>query len=105
MSVFDFCSQDASLHNRQSVEQTQFAREVSTCIGWSLHWFSNSVPFAVNTPTITGVDPNTGGAGTSVTISGSGFGASQGSGVVWLGSTSGNVVSWSDAQVVATVAN
>jgi hypothetical protein len=42
-------------------------------------------------------------AGTTVTIAGSGFGASQGSGIVWLGSTNGDVVSWSDAQVAATV--
>ncbi len=40
-----------------------------------------------------------------MTIAGSGFGASQSSGNVWLASTYGNVVSWSDTQVVATVAS
>jgi hypothetical protein len=39
-----------------------------------------------------------------VTIAGSGFGASQGSGSVWLGTANGVVQSWSDAQVVALVA-
>jgi hypothetical protein len=62
---------------------------------------SNAVPFTVNTPQIAGISPTSGVAGTSVTFSGTGFGANQG--VVWLGSTAGQVVSWQDAQVVATV--
>jgi len=57
------------------------------------------------TPNITSVTPTTATAGTQVTITGTGFGASQGSGNVWLGSTYGVVVSWSDTQVVATVAS
>jgi hypothetical protein len=39
-----------------------------------------------------------------VTITGSGFGTTQGSGNVWLGSTYGVVTTWSDTQVIATVA-
>ena len=66
---------------------------------------SNPVPFAVNTLQLTTVSPNSGAAGTSVTFTGAGFGSSQGSGVAWLGSAAGQVVSWSDAQVVATVAS
>ena len=54
--------------------------------------------------TVTGVAPTTGVGGTAVTISGTGFGSSQGSGVVWLGSTRANVVSWRDTQISATVA-
>ena len=65
---------------------------------------SNAVPFAVNTPQITSVSPTAGPVGTSVTISGSGFGSLQGAGGVQVGSMSGQVVSWSDSQVVATVA-
>ena len=42
--------------------------------------------------------------GTQVTFTGGGFGFSPRNGVVWLGSTAGQVVSWSDTQVVATVA-
>jgi hypothetical protein len=43
--------------------------------------------------------------GTQVTIAGSGFGAAQGTGgQVWLGTMNGVVQSWSDTQVVATVA-
>jgi hypothetical protein len=67
--------------------------------------FSNSQPFSVSTATISGVAPPNGAAGTQVTITGSGFGASQGTnGQVWLGTLNGVVQSWSDTQVVATVA-
>jgi hypothetical protein len=64
---------------------------------------SNAVPFAVNTPSITSITPTNGIAGTSVTICGSGFGIAQGSGIAWIGSTPGLVVTWADTQVVATV--
>jgi hypothetical protein len=64
---------------------------------------SNTVPFAVNTPSITSITPTSGIAGTSVTITGSGFGSAQGSGIVWIGSAQGLVVSWADTQVVASV--
>ncbi|MGB8130242.1 MAG: IPT/TIG domain-containing protein [Candidatus Angelobacter sp.] len=64
---------------------------------------SNAVPFAVNTPSITSITPTSGIAGTSVTISGSGFGSAQGSGIAWIGSAQGVVASWADTQVVATV--
>jgi len=67
---------------------------------------SNPVAFTVNVPQITSLTPSAGSAGSTVTITGSGFGTSQGaSGVVWIGSTPGNVVSWSDVQVQATVAS
>src|SRR6267378_3176239 len=66
--------------------------------------WSNSVTVTVSTPNITSVTPTTGIAGTQVTIAGTGFGATQGSGNVWLGSTYGVVVSWSDTQIVANVA-
>ena len=65
---------------------------------------SNSVPFTINTAAVTSVSPNNGLAGTQVTISGSGFGATQGSGSVWLGTVPAIVDSWSDSQVIATVA-
>ena len=66
---------------------------------------SNSVEFDLNTPQIVNITPASGGPGTAVTITGSGFGPSQGSGNVWLGSTWGAVMSWSDSQITATVAS
>jgi len=50
------------------------------------------------------VSPTSGGPGTSIAFTGTGFGAYQDSGTVWLGSTEGQVRSWSDTQVVAAVA-
>ena len=55
-------------------------------------------------PSCPSVSPASGVAGTSVTITGSGFGAAQGTGQVWLGTLNGVVQSWSDTQVVALVA-
>ena len=66
---------------------------------------SNGISFTVITPTVTSVTPTDGLAGTSVTITGSGFGSSQGSGQVELGTAAGVVTSWSDTQVTATVAS
>lgn len=66
---------------------------------------SNAIPFTVITPVVTNVNPSSGPTGIAVTISGSGFGAAQGSGNVWLGNTYGIVSTWSDNQVVATVAS
>ena len=65
---------------------------------------SNAVPFAVNSLHIASINPNSGWPGTSVTITGTGFGWNQGNGTVWLGGTNGQVVSWSNTQVVAVVA-
>ena len=65
---------------------------------------SNAVSFIVITPTISSVSPTNGPIGTQVTISGSGFGAAQGNGNAWLGNAYASILSWSDTQVVATVA-
>jgi uncharacterized membrane protein YdjX (TVP38/TMEM64 family) len=68
--------------------------------------WGNSVALTVITPVITNVSPTTARAGDSITITGTGFGSTQGSGSVWLGSKlAGSYVSWSDTQIVATVAS
>ena len=68
--------------------------------------WGNTVALTVITPVITSVSPTTARAGDSITITGTGFGSSQGSGSVWLGSKlAGSYVSWSDTQIVATVAS
>ena len=67
---------------------------------------SNAVAFTVDALQLASISPTSGAAGTVVTFTGSGFGASQGSGVAWLGSAAaGAIQSWSDTQVVATVAS
>ena len=67
--------------------------------------WSNSLQFSVNNATIASISPTSGVEGTQVTIVGSGFGTAQGSGQVWLGTANGVVTSWSDGQVIATVAS
>jgi hypothetical protein len=66
--------------------------------------WSNAVPLSVNALHLTSISPTSGVSGTSVTFTGTGFGSTQGTGTVRLGSVAGNVVTWSDTQVVATVA-
>ena len=55
------------------------------------------------TPTITGISPSSGPIGTNVTISGSGFGATQGSSAVSLNGTNATIFTWSDTSIVAIV--
>lgn len=58
---------------------------------------------ACGVPYIRSISPNTGLAGTSVTLSGSGFGATQGSSTIAFNSVNATVNSWSDTQIVVTV--
>ncbi len=53
-------------------------------------------------PSISSISPTSGGAGTTVTIQGSGFG-SQTTGNVILGTTLGGVLDWNDSLIHATV--
>lgn len=68
---------------------------------------SNTVPFTVTVPTpnIASVSPTSGPVGTSVTVTGTNFGASQGAGYITIGAVYGTVTSWSNTQIVATVPN
>jgi hypothetical protein len=65
---------------------------------------SNAMTFTV-TPNLVSVSPPSSAPGSQVTVSGSGFGPSQGSGRIWLGSSYGAVVSWSDSRIEAMVAS
>jgi hypothetical protein len=56
-------------------------------------------------PAIASVTPDSGAAGTEVTISGTGFGSVQGGGSVWLGTRTATVISWTETAIVATVSN
>src|ERR1700674_3604467 len=65
---------------------------------------SNSEPFVVTTPppVISSLSPSSGSPGTLVTISGSGFGATQGQTVNFNG-TSASISSWSDTSITVYV--
>ncbi len=60
-------------------------------------------PPAAPAATITSLAPNHGTAGASVTITGTGFGSTQGTGSVRFGTTTATVTSWSDTSIVAVV--
>ena len=66
---------------------------------------SSGASFTVRTgasPNITSLSTSTGNVGTQVTITGTGFGPTPG--FAWLGTRPADVISWSDTQIVATVA-
>lgn len=66
---------------------------------------SNSVNFAVTTtaPNITSLSPASGPVGTSVTITGSSFGAAQGTSTVTFNGTTATPTSWSAASILVPV--
>jgi hypothetical protein len=65
---------------------------------------SNGVSFTVTpSPTITNLSPSSGLVGTTVTISGSSFGASQGTGRLLFNGTPASPTSWSPTNIVAPV--
>jgi YD repeat-containing protein len=73
---------------------------------------SNGVNFTVEQPpTITSVSPNSGpfvnGALTPITITGTGFGATQSNSTLnfWLSQTPPNITSWSDTSIITLVPN
>jgi RHS repeat-associated protein len=59
--------------------------------------------FTIPAPHISGISPSSGAIGSQLTISGSGFQATQGGGRVYLGTNVWTPVSWSDTQVIVTV--
>ena len=70
---------------------------------------SNAATFTVTAltpaPAISTLSPTSGAVGASVTISGSNFGAAQGTSTVRFRTTNATVTSWSNTQIVATVPN
>lgn len=66
---------------------------------------SNTSNFLVTAHRLNSVTPNTGSPGASVTLAGTGFGATQGANTVRFGTTNVSVTSWSNTQIVATVPN
>jgi RHS repeat-associated protein len=65
---------------------------------------SNLLPYTVPNLVINTLSPSTGPVGTQVTLTGVGFGASQGTSVLsFNGQPSGSISSWSDTQIIATV--
>jgi hypothetical protein len=64
---------------------------------------SNSVQFSIENLSVSGLSPALGPTGSQVTITGTGFGASQTTSGVTFRGTVANIQSWSDTQIVALV--
>jgi len=66
---------------------------------------SNGVQFTVSsTLSVTGISPGVGPVGTTVTITGTGFGATQSNSIAGFYGATASVTSWSDTQIVGAVA-
>jgi YD repeat-containing protein len=66
--------------------------------------FSNPVNFTISGTVVSAVAPSSGRTGTQVSVTGSGFGATQGtSTLIFNNSIATSIVSWSDTQIVAVV--
>jgi IPT/TIG domain len=69
---------------------------------------TSGTSFTVNTPsglTVTNLSPSSGPVGTSVTITGTGFGASQGTSTVTFNGVAATPTSWADNSIVVPVPN
>src|SRR5262249_11505142 len=64
---------------------------------------SNAVAFTVTSPDISSLNPNNGPVGSSVTISGANFGASQGTSTVTFNGLLATPTSWSPTSIAVTV--
>lgn len=64
---------------------------------------SNSFTFTVTGATITGLNPSAGGTGTPVTISGTGFGTSQGTNAITFNGIAASPTTWGDQTVITPV--
>lgn len=64
-----------------------------------------SLSAAQSGPTVSYTSPTSGPVGTSVTITGTSFGATQGTSTVTFNGTQATPTSWSDTQIVASVPN
>jgi hypothetical protein len=98
-------------------EDTTQAKAGSIAASWTLSpagsWIAAVAAFKTGgssansqsptTPSITGISPTSGPVGTSVTISGTNFGATKGTSTVAFNGVSANTTSWSSTAVVATV--
>lgn len=65
---------------------------------------SNELTFTVSSVVVSGVSPSSGPRGSTVTISGSGFGATQSTSTLsFYGDTATTITSWSDTEIEAVV--
>ncbi len=65
--------------------------------------YSNQIPFTTVEPSITSVTPISGTGGTQITITGTNFGATQGSSTILFNGALTSATSWNNSSIVATM--
>jgi len=95
-------SQTISMAQSVYVGLAVSSRNTSALVTATFDNVSLSTP-STPAPAITNVSATTGSVGTQVQISGSGFGASEGSSVVFLNGTLVTVLAWTNASIVITI--
>src|SRR5207244_6625595 len=79
-------------HSHREVTRKSFSSQLSLFVILS---FAFAAPH-VAAQTITGLSPNSGAVGTSITTSGNGFGSTQGASTVTFNGTNGTLTNWND---------
>jgi hypothetical protein len=77
--------------------------EAPAGVGNTSEFSGNALVVAPTRPEVTSVNPPTGAEGQKVTVTGSNFGATQGSSTITIGGLPAEVVSWSDTKIVVIV--
>lgn len=92
---------DAAISEGESV--TSAAVQTATCGGNSSDVLSQLIATFKAAPGISSISPGSGGVGTSVTITGTSFGSSQGSSTVRFNGTAASPTSWSATSITVPV--
>src|SRR5438874_8880217 len=87
-------------HSHREVTRKCFFAQLSLFIVVS---FALAVLPHADAQTVTGLSPNSGAVGTSITISGNSFGSTQGTSAVTFNGTNGMPTNWSDTSIVVPV--
>jgi len=98
-------AQDAYQWSDTSISVTLLSDATSGPLAVTLNGVpSNTVQFTViGSPTISGISPSSGAVGSTVTISGSGFGSTQSDSYATFDGVTATVLSWSDSSITAVV--
>lgn len=107
LSYFNYLISGGFLPTNETLNQLQYGLELVDTGGVTQRFSVNNLSIvdqgSASIPQITSLSPTNGQVGTSVTIIGTGFGATQGSSTVTFNGTAGTPSSWSDTKIVVPV--
>lgn len=107
LTYFNYLISGGFLPSNVTLAQLQYGLELVDTGGvpqtFSVNNFSILDQGSASTPHVTSLSPTSGPVGNSVTITGTGFGATQGGSTVTFNGTAGAPSSWSDTSIVVPV--